>query len=477
MTDLKREACFIAGEWRAGTSWISVDDPATGELIGRVPSLGADEARQAIVAASAALGDWAARTAAERATVLRRFHELMLADREPLARLLTREQGKPLGEARAEITYAASFFEWYAEEAKRAYGEIIPAHARDRRILVLRQPIGVVAVITPWNFPSAMITRKIAPALAAGCAVVVKPAEQTPFSALALAAIGERAGLPAGLLNVITGSAASIGGELTTHPLVRKVSFTGSTATGALLYGQAASTIKKLSLELGGNAPFLVFDDASLDAAVAGAIQSKFRNAGQTCVCSNRFIVQSGIHDAFVARLAEAAAQLRIGPASRPDSEIGPLIDAAAIAKVRALVGDAVARGAALVCGGADHPAGARFYTPTVLSGVTPAMQIAREEVFGPVAPVMRFDTEGEALAIANDTESGLAAYLFSRDLARCWRVMEALETGMVGVNTGLISTEVAPFGGIKQSGIGREGSRHGLDDYLELKYACLAIG
>ncbi|WP_174279625.1 NAD-dependent succinate-semialdehyde dehydrogenase, partial [Sphingomonas bacterium] len=416
----------------------------------------------------------AARTAKERAIVLRRMHDLMLAHAEPLARLLTLEQGKPLAEARGEIGYAASFLEWFSEEGKRLYGDVIPSHGADQRIVVLRQPIGVVAAITPWNFPAAMITRKIAPALAAGCAVVVKPAEQTPFSALALGVIAEMAGLPPGLLNIVTGEPRAIGAELTGSPVVRKISFTGSTAVGALLFAQSAPTIKKLSLELGGNAPFIVFDDADLDAAVAGALASKFRNAGQTCVCANRIYAQAGIHDTFVARLVAATRALTVGDGFDEGVAIGPLIDDAALAKVDEHVADAVGGGATVLTGG--ERLNGRFYAPTVLGGVTPGMLVTREETFGPLAPVIRFDTEEEVVRLANDTEFGLAAYFYARDVGRVWRVAEAIESGIVGVNTGLISTEVAPFGGVKASGLGREGSRHGIDDYVELKYICIGL-
>lgn len=456
---------------------MEVDDPATGEVIGRVPDFGAAETQQAIGAAARAMPEWAARTAKERSVVLRRVAELMAARRDDLAALMTSEQGKPLEEARGEIDYAASFFEWFAEEGRRAYGEIIPAHQRDRRIFVLPQPIGVVAAITPWNFPAAMLARKIAPALAAGCACVVKPAQQTPFSALAIAALAEEAGLPGGLLNIVTGSNASeIGRVLTGSPVVRKLSFTGSTGVGAKLFEQSAATIKKLSLELGGNAPFLVFDDADVDAAVQGAIQSKFRNAGQTCVCTNRFYVQAGIHDRFVERLKSAMAALPVGPGNRPGTAIGPLIEETAVAKVEAHVADALAKGAKLMLGGGRHDAGNRFFQPTLVTGVVPGMALLSEETFGPLAAIVRFEDEAEAIRLANDSEFGLAAYVYTSDASRLWRVSEALETGMVGANTGLISTEVAPFGGIKQSGLGREGSRHGLADYMELKYICMAV-
>jgi succinate-semialdehyde dehydrogenase/glutarate-semialdehyde dehydrogenase len=475
---LFREACFIGGDWiDTADRWIDVDDPATGAVIGRVPQLGATQAQAAIDAAERAMPAWATRTAKDRATILRRWYDLIMAHQEPLARLLTREQGKPLAEAKGEIAYAASFIEWFAEEAKRVYGEVVPGHLPDKRIVVLKQPIGVVAAITPWNFPAAMITRKLGPALAAGCATVVKPAEQTPFTALALVVLAQEAGLPDGLLNVITGDGPEIGRVFTDSPVVRKISFTGSTEVGATLYRQSAATIKKLSLELGGNAPFLVFDDADVDAAVAGAIASKYRNAGQTCVCANRFYVQAGIHDAFVARLIEAARALKVGRGDEEGTLIGPLIDDAAIAKVKAHVADVVEKGGAIALGGTANARGGRFFDPTVLTGVEPGMRILKEETFGPVAPIVRFETEAEAIALANDTEFGLAAYFYSRDLGRVWRVAEAIESGIIGINTGLISTEVAPFGGVKSSGLGREGSRHGIDDYLEIKYLCMDIG
>ncbi|NIJ08555.1 succinate-semialdehyde dehydrogenase/glutarate-semialdehyde dehydrogenase [Sphingomonas vulcanisoli] len=476
MTDLLREACLIDGAWVTGDAWITVDNPATGETIGRVPKLGAAETERAIAAAEAAMPAWAAATAKERATVLRRFFDLMMQHQDALAELLTREQGKPLAEAKGEIAYAAGFLEWFGEEAKRVYGETIPGHAADKRIVVLKQPIGVVAAITPWNFPAAMITRKIGPALAAGCAVVLKPASQTPFSALALGVLAEEAGLPKGLLNIITGSAAAIGGVLTASPVVRKLSFTGSTEVGAMLYEQSAATIKKLSLELGGNAPFIVFDDADLDAAVTGAIASKYRNAGQTCVCANRLYVQAGVYDAFAAKLVKAVEALKVGDGMAEGTTIGPLIDAAAVAKAEEHVADATAHGATVLTGGKRSDIGDRFFAPTVLAGVTQEMLITREETFGPVAPLIRFETDDDAIAQANATPFGLAAYFYARDLSRVWRVAEAIEAGIVGVNTGLISTEVAPFGGVKMSGLGREGSRHGIEDYLEIKYVCLGV-
>ncbi|AEG51644.1 succinic semialdehyde dehydrogenase [Sphingobium chlorophenolicum L-1] len=473
---MKREQCFIAGEWVDNGAWIAVDNPATGAIIGRVPAMGREEARRAIAAAAAAMPAWAARPAGERAAILQRAAALMLERADALAALLTQEQGKPLAEARGEIVYAASFLQWFGEEAKRAYGDVIPAPTADKRIMVLKQPVGVVAAITPWNFPAAMITRKLAPALAAGCGMVLKPSELTPFTALAIAEIADEAGVPKGLFNVVTGDAAEIGGELTGNPLVRKISFTGSTAVGRLLMEQASRSIKKLSLELGGNAPFIVFDDADLDAAVAGAIQSKYRNAGQTCVCANRFYVQAGIYDAFVGKMAAAVARLRVGEGTSPGVDIGPLIDERAVAKVQRHIDDAVAKGAQVVTGGSPAPDGPRFFAPTVLRDVRPGMQVLEEETFGPLAPLVKFDEEGEAIALANDSEFGLAAYFYARDIGRIWRVAEGIESGIVGINTGIISTEVAPFGGVKQSGLGREGSRYGLDDYLELKYLCLSL-
>jgi succinate-semialdehyde dehydrogenase/glutarate-semialdehyde dehydrogenase len=477
MTDLKRQACLIDGAWIHSEAWIDVENPATGETIGRVPSVTTDDVSRAIEAARAAMPAWAAATARHRATILRRFFDLMVENADDLAQILTEEQGKPLREAHGEILYAASFLEWYAEEAGRVYGDVIPSHAEDKRLVVLKQPIGVVAAITPWNFPSAMVTRKIGPALAAGCSVILKPAELTPFSALALGVLAERAGIPAGVLNIVTGASQMIGEMLTESPVVRKISFTGSTAVGSKLYAQSAPTIKKLSLELGGNAPFIVFDDADLDQAVAGAVQSKFRNAGQTCVCTNRFIVQAGIHDAFVEQLVEAVNRLKVAPGSDADADIGPLINGQAIAKVKSHIDDALDQGGRLETGGDLIAPGTRFFKPTVISGVTPDMLVATEETFGPLAAIIKFEAEKDAIDLANATEVGLASYVYSRDLARVWRVAEALETGMVGVNTGLISTAVAPFGGIKSSGLGREGSRYGMEDYLEVKYLCIDIG
>jgi len=475
--DLLRTRCPIGGQWRDadGGGACEVLNPATGAVLGTVPDMGAAETRRAIEAAHAAQPAWAKKTAKERAQVLRRLHELMLANQDDLAVLMTAEQGKPLAEAKGEVAYSASFIEWFAEEAKRLYGDTIPGHAADKRILVLRQPVGVVAAITPWNFPSAMLGRKLGPALAAGCTVVCKPALQTPYSALAIAVLAERAGLPPGVLNIVTGrDAAAIGGELTAHPKVRKLSFTGSTGVGKKLMAQCADGMKRVSLELGGNAPFIVFDDADLEAAVEGAIASKFRNTGQTCVCANRLFVQDGVYDAFARKLAEAVAKLRVGDGLAGATDQGPLIDAHALAKVEEHVADARAKGAKVAIGGERHALGGTFYAPTVLLDVDAGMQIAREETFGPVAPLFRFKDEADALALANDTDAGLAGYFYTRDLARAFRVAEALECGIVGVNTGLISTEVAPFGGVKQSGVGREGSKYGLHDYTELKYVCL---
>ena len=417
---------------------------------------------------------WAKRTAKERAVILRRFAELMLANADDLAIIMTSEQGKPLAEAKGEVAYAASFLEWFAEEGKRVYGDVIPTFRADARLLVLRQPVGVAAAITPWNFPAAMITRKLGPALAAGCSFVCKPAPQTPFSALALAELGRRAGLPPGVFNVVTGDAEQIGGELTSNPLVRKLSFTGSTAVGKKLIAACAGTVKKVSMELGGNAPFIVFDDADLDAAVQGLMASKYRNTGQTCVCANRVYVQDGVYEAFAAKLAVAVAGLRVGDGLAGPTDQGPLIDERALAKVQAHIADAVAQGARIAAGGKPHALGGTFFEPTILLDVTPGMRVSREETFGPVAPLFRFHNEAEAIQLANDTEFGLAAYFFTRDLARSWRVQEALEYGLVGVNTGLISTEVAPFGGMKESGLGREGSRYGIDEYTEMKYVCV---
>ncbi|MFZ1905902.1 MAG: NADP-dependent succinate-semialdehyde dehydrogenase [Steroidobacteraceae bacterium] len=477
--DLLRTRAYIAGKWQDAASGAThaVVNPATRETIGTVPDMGALEARRAVEAAAQAFPAWAAHTAKERAGVMRRWYELMMANQEDLATLMTAEQGKPLAESKGEIAYAAAFIEWFAEEGKRLYGDVIPGHQADKRIIVLRQPVGVVAAITPWNFPAAMITRKVAPALAAGCTVVVKPASQTPYSALALAALAARAGVPAGVLNVITGGAAAIGAELTANPTVRKLSFTGSTSVGKQLMAQCAGTLKKLSLELGGNAPFIVFDDADLEAAVLGAIASKFRNTGQTCVCANRLLVQAGVYEDFTRKLVHAVAQLKVGDGLEGPTDQGPLIDTYALAKVEQHLADAAAKGARIVQGGHRHSLGGTFFEPTVLTHATPAMLLAREETFGPVAPLFRFETEADAIRMANDTEFGLACYFYTRDLARSWRVAEALEYGIVGLNTGLISTEVAPFGGIKESGTGREGSRYGILDYTEIKYLCVGLG
>ena len=472
---LFRQACYVDGGWiESSAHGIDVDNPATGEVIGTVPRLGRAETRQAIDAAARAFPAWRRKTGKERAQVMRRWFDLMMANQEDLARLMTTEQGKPLTESRGEVAYAASFLEWFGEEAKRIYGDTIPPHQADKRIVVIKEPVGVVACITPWNFPLAMITRKAGPAIAAGCTVVLKPASQTPFSALALAELAERAGVPKGVLNVITGSATEIGGELTSNPIVRKLSFTGSTETGKLLMAQCASTVKKLSLELGGNAPFIVFDDADLDAAVEGAILSKYRNTGQTCVCANRLLVHDTVYDVFAERLSVAVRKLKPAPGLEAGATQGPLIDDRAVEKVESHIGDATSKGAKVLVGGTRHPLGGRFFEPTVLTNVTPSMAIAREETFGPVAPLFRFRTEADAIALANDTESGLAAYFYGRDVGRIWRVAEALEYGIVGINTGLISTEVAPFGGVKESGLGREGSRYGMEEFLEIKYLCM---
>lgn len=477
--ELLRNRAFVGGEWCEADSGAShaVLNPATGATLATVPNMGAAETRRAIEAARAAFPAWAARTAKERAQVLRRWYELLLANQEDLAVLMTAEQGKPLAEARGEIAYGASFIEWFAEEGKRLYGDVIPGHQADKRLVVLRQPVGVVAAITPWNFPLAMITRKAGPALAAGCTFVCKPAGQTPLSALAAALLAERAGVPAGVLSIVTGEAAAIGGEMTSNPAVRKLTFTGSTAIGKKLMAQCAGTMKRVSMELGGNAPFIVFDDADLEAAVAGAIASKYRNTGQTCVCANRLLVQAKVYEEFTRKLVQAVAQLRVGDGLQGVTDQGPLIDAKALAKVEEHLKDAVDKGARIVYGGKRHALGGTFFEPTVVTNVTPRMLVAREETFGPVAPLFRFETEAEAIRMANDTEFGLAAYFYTRDLARSWRVAEALEYGIVGLNTGIISTEVAPFGGVKESGVGREGSKYGILDYTELKYLCAGIG
>jgi succinate-semialdehyde dehydrogenase / glutarate-semialdehyde dehydrogenase len=474
---LLRQQCYINGEWVNADSGaaFAVTNPATGEALGQVPNLGAGETRRAIAAANAAWPAWRSKTGKERAAILRNWFDLIMANQQDLAVLMTSEQGKPLAESKGEVVYGAAFVEWFAEEGKRIYGDTIPQTQSDKRLVVIKQPVGVCAAITPWNFPIAMITRKVAPALAVGCTVVVKPAELTPFSALALAELGERAGLPKGVFNVITANPPdAVGAELTANPLVRKLSFTGSTEVGRLLMRQCADTVKKISLELGGNAPFIVFNDADLEAAADGAIVSKYRNSGQTCVCANRFLVQEGVYDAFADKLADRVKALKVGNGMEPGVYQGPLIEPAAVAKVEAHIADAVAKGARVVTGGKRHPLGGTFFEPTVLVRVTPQMKVAREETFGPVAPLFPFQTEGEAVQMANDTEFGLAAYFYTKDVARAWRVAEALEYGMVGVNTGLISNEVAPFGGMKQSGLGREGSKYGTEEYLEVKYLCL---
>jgi succinate-semialdehyde dehydrogenase / glutarate-semialdehyde dehydrogenase len=474
-TLLKTHA-FIAGEWQGADddATFEVRNPATGETIATVPRMGTAETRRAIDTANAAWPAWRATTAKHRATILRKWHDLMLENADDLAKILTNEQGKPLAEAKGEIQYAASFLEWFAEEGKRVYGDTIPTPAGDKRIVVTKEPIGVCAAITPWNFPAAMITRKVGPALAAGCPIIVKPAEATPLSALALAVLAERAGVPRGVFSVVTGEPKTIGAELTGNPVVRKLSFTGSTPVGRLLMAQCAPTVKKVSLELGGNAPFIVFDDADLDAAVAGAIASKYRNSGQTCVCTNRFYVHGKVYDAFAEKLRVAVEQLKIGRGTEDGVTQGPLINEAAVLKVESHIEDALAKGARIVTGGKRHALGHGFFEPTVLANVTPSMKVARDETFGPLAPLFRFSSDEEVIRMANDTEFGLASYFYSRDIGRVWRVAEALEYGMIGINTGLISNEVAPFGGIKQSGLGREGSHYGIDDYVVIKYMCV---
>ncbi len=474
---LFREQCYLDGAWIPADSkkTFAVDNPATGETVGSVPDMGVAETKRAIEAADKAWPAWRAKTAKERSAILRKWFDLMMANQEDLALILTTEQGKPLAESKGEIAYGASFVEWFAEEAKRVYGDVIPQHQADKRILVLKQPIGVSAMITPWNFPNAMITRKAAPALAAGCTVVIKPAEQTPFSALAMAELAERAGIPKGVFNVITGDAPTIGKEMCANPTVRKLSFTGSTEVGRILMRQSADTIKKLSLELGGNAPFIVFDDADLDAAVDGAIASKYRNAGQTCVCANRIYVQDEVYDAFAAKLADKVKSFTVGAGTESGVIIGPLIDQQGMRKVEEHVADATAKGAKVILGGKRHSRGGLFFEPTILTGVTQAMRVSNEETFGPVAPLYRFKTDDEAIAMANATEFGLAGYFYSRDIGRVFRAAEQMETGMVCVNSGILSTEVAPFGGVKQSGLGREGSKYGIEEYLEVKYLMLA--
>ncbi|WP_419796555.1 MAG: NAD-dependent succinate-semialdehyde dehydrogenase [Terasakiella sp.] len=481
LTDQKllRTQAYIDGQWCDGDNGGTFDvfNPANGELIASVPDLGAAETRRAIYAANKALTSWRAKTAKERANILRAWYDLILQNQEDLAQLMTHEQGKPLAEARGEVIYGASFVEWFAEEGKRLYGDVIPAHGADKRVVVIKQPIGVIGAITPWNFPLAMITRKVAPALAVGCTAVVKPAEDTPLSALALAELAERAGVPKGVFNVVTcnkPNAVVVGGELTGNAIVRKISFTGSTPVGKLLMKQCADQVKKVSLELGGNAPFIVFDDADLDAAVVGAIASKYRNAGQTCVCANRIFVQAGVYDEFAQKLADAVRTFKVGSGDQDGVTQGPLINKAALDKVQSLVDDAKDKGAKVVCGGQAHDLGGTFYQPTILTDVTTDMRIANEEIFGPVAPLYKFESEEEVIVKANDTPFGLAAYFYARDIGRIWRVSEGLEYGIVGINEGIISTEAAPFGGVKESGIGREGSKYGVEDFVEIKYLCM---
>ena len=476
--DLLREMCYIDGKWQAADSGqrIAVTNPANGEVLGYVPRMGADETHRAIAAAERALPAWRALTAKARAAKLQAWFREILAHQEDLARIMTAEQGKPLAESRGEIAFAAAYVEFYAEEGKRIYGDVIPSPSADRRLIVTKEPIGVCAAITPWNFPAAMITRKAAPALAAGCTLVLKPASQTPFSALALCVLAERAGIPAGVLSVVTGDSSAIGGALTASPVVRKLSFTGSTPIGIQLLQQSAATVKKVTMELGGNAPFIVFDDADLEKAVEGALIAKFRNSGQTCVCANRFYIQDGIYARFVERFAERVRELVVGQGDDPNTQVGPMIDERAARGVEQRVGEALEAGARVVTGGRRHALGEAFFEPTLLAEVTPGMRVVREEIFGPVAPIMRFSTEEQVIALANDTEFGLACYLYARDVGRVWRVSEALEYGMVGVNVGVVATEVAPFGGVKASGLGREGSRYGIEDYLEIKYVCLGL-
>jgi succinate-semialdehyde dehydrogenase / glutarate-semialdehyde dehydrogenase len=473
--DLFRQQAYIHGRWcdADGGATLEVNNPATGEILGTVPMMTANETRRAIEAAKDAFSDWSRKPAKERSNLLRRWHDLIMSNVGDLGALMTAEQGKPLAEAKGEVAYAASFIEWFGEEAKRVYGDTIPSPWSDKRLVVIKQPIGVCAAITPWNFPAAMIARKAGPALASGCTMVARPASSTPFSALALAVLAERAGIPAGVFNVLTGSSREIGGELTSNPDVRKITFTGSTEVGRLLMKQSSSTVKKLSLELGGNAPFIVFDDADLDAAVEGAIISKYRNAGQTCVCANRLYVQAGVYDAFAEKLVAAVAKLKVGNGFEPGVQQGPLIDQAAVEKVEEHIEDAVSQGGRVLLGGKRHALGQTFFEPTVVADVTPKMKVAKEETFGPLAPLFRFRTDEQAIEMANDTEFGLASYFYSRDIGRIWRAAEGLETGMVGINTGLISNEVAPFGGVKQSGLGREGSHYGIEEFLEIKYLC----
>lgn len=473
---LFRQQCFINGNWADAASGETIDvtNPATGEVLGTVPKMGADETRQAIEAANAAWPAWRAKTSKERAAILRKWFELMMANQDDLGMLMTAEQGKPLAEAKGEVGYAASFLEWFAEEGKRIYGDTIPQHGADKRIIVTKEPVGVVAAITPWNFPAAMITRKAGPALAAGCPIVIKPATETPFSALAMAELADRAGMPAGIVNVITGASREIGGELTGNPIVRKLTFTGSTEVGKILLKQCADTVKKVSMELGGNAPFIVFDDADVDAAVLGAMASKYRNTGQTCVCANRIYVQEGVYDEFVEKFSAAANAMAIGDGLKGETQQGPLINMAAVEKVEEHIADAMEKGARIVTGGKRHELGGTFFEATIVADASQDMKFAKEETFGPLAPVFKFKEEYEAIQWANDTEFGLASYFYSRDIGRIWRVSEALEYGIVGINEGIISTEVAPFGGVKESGMGREGSKYGIDDYLEMKYLCM---
>ncbi|MBO6947470.1 MAG: NADP-dependent succinate-semialdehyde dehydrogenase [Rhodospirillales bacterium] len=473
---LFRQQCFIDGQWVDADSGETIDvtNPATGEKLGTIPKAGTAETRRAIEAANAAWPAWRAKTAKERSIILRKWFDLMMANQEDLGILMTAEQGKPLAEAKGEVGYAASFIEWFAEEGKRIYGDTIPQHGSDKRIVVIKEPVGVVAAITPWNFPAAMITRKAGPALAAGCPIVIKPATETPFSAFAMAELADRAGVPKGIINVITGKSSEIGGEMTSNPIVRKLTFTGSTEVGKILLEQCAGTVKKVSMELGGNAPFIVFDDADLDAAVQGAMASKYRNTGQTCVCANRIYVQEGVYDEFLARFSQAISAMKVGDGLKGETQQGPLINMAAVEKVEEHLKDAVDNGARVVIGGKRHDLGGTFYEPTLVADVTQKMKVAKEETFGPLAPVFKFKEDAEVVEWANDTEFGLAAYFYSRDIGRIWKTAEKLEYGIVGINEGIISTEVAPFGGMKESGMGREGSKYGIEDYVETKYLCM---
>jgi len=473
---LFRQQCYVNGQWADADSGetIEVTNPVDNSVIGTIPRMGAAETRRAIEAAEVAQKEWRKLTGKERATILRKWFNLMMENQEDLAILMTTEQGKPLSESRGEIAYAAAFIEWFAEEGKRIYGDTIPGHTRDTRIIVMKEPIGVTAAITPWNFPAAMITRKAGPALAAGCSMVIKPATSTPYSALAMAELAARAGVPAGVLSVVTGASSAIGAEITSNPIVRKLTFTGSTEVGRQLMAESAQNIKKVSMELGGNAPFMVFDDADLDAAVEGAMASKYRNTGQTCVCANRILVQDGVYDAFTEKLATAVRKLKVSDGMEDGAQQGPLIDMSAVEKIEEHIADAVSKGAKIIVGGKRHELGGTFFQPTVLTNVTPDMKVTHEETFGPLAPIFRFGSDDEGIAMANDTEFGLAAYFYASDLRRVWKVSEGLESGIVGVNTGLISTEVAPFGGVKESGVGREGSKYGIEDYIEIKYVCL---